>query len=164
MHGLSIGQRLDNVPIVTLERMLAKVLFPLTCLIVAAPAQTITQEQLRSSRRDTTSWLSYGRDLLGQRYVELNQINSKNVDRLRPAWVFATGGENRGLQATPLIHDGVLYLSADGSRVFAIDARTGAKIWESNVADASKGQRFSARRSLLLLCRGEASEIAAGCG
>ena len=49
--------------------------------------------------------------------------------RLQPAWVFATGGENRGLQATPLVHDGVIYLSADGSRVFAIDARTGAKKW-----------------------------------
>ena len=71
----------------------------------------------------------YGRDYYGHRYVELDQITPANVDRLHPVWVFATGGENRGLQATPLIHEGVLYVSADGSRVFAIDARTGAKKW-----------------------------------
>jgi alcohol dehydrogenase (cytochrome c) len=43
--------------------------------------------------------------------------------------VFATGGDNRGLQATPLVHKGVLYLSADQSRVFALDARTGQQKW-----------------------------------
>ena len=53
----------------------------------------------------------------------------RTSSRLRPAWVFATGGDNRGLQATPLVHKGVLYLSADQSRVFALDARTGQQIW-----------------------------------
>lgn len=105
--------------------------FPLLAILTVAAlvAQTISYDQLKSAARDNTSWLSYGRDLLGQRYVELNQITPKNVNRLQPAWVFATGGENRGLQATPLIHQGVMYLSADGSRVFAIDARTGAVKW-----------------------------------
>lgn len=98
-------------------------------LALAAVAQTVTYEQLKEAGKDTSAWLSYGRDLMGQRYVELNQITPKNVNKLQPAWVFATGGENRGLQATPLIHNGVMYLSADGSRVFAIDARTGAKKW-----------------------------------
>ena len=110
--------------------MLGKVLWAAACLTtIAATAQTVSPEQLRNAGRDTSAWLSYGRDSMGQRYVELNQITSKNVGRLQPAWVFATGGENRGLQATPLVHDGVIYLSADGSRVFAIDARTGAKKW-----------------------------------
>ena len=104
----------------------------LLCVVAAAEVasgQTVSPEQLKNAARDTSSWLSYGRDPLGQRYVELNQITPKNVNRLQPAWVFATGGENRGLQATPLIHNGVIYLSADGSRVFAIDARTGAAKW-----------------------------------
>ena len=61
--------------------------------------------------------------------MRLAQITPANVGRLRPAWVFATGGDNRGLQATPLVHNGVLYLSADQSRVFALDARTGRKKW-----------------------------------
>jgi alcohol dehydrogenase (cytochrome c) len=94
-----------------------------------ATAQTITASDLENAASDNSSWLTYGRDYYGQRFVRLDQITPANVHRLHPAWVFATGGENRGLQATPLIHQGVLYLSADESRVFAIDARTGKKLW-----------------------------------
>ena len=95
----------------------------------AAQAQEVTTAQLEQAASDTSSWLMYGRDYHGQRFVELDQITPDNVGRLHPAWVFATGGENRGLQATPLVHEGVIYLSADESRVFALDARTGAKKW-----------------------------------
>jgi len=116
--------------------MSRNVFLALTWLIAEADGQTVTPEQLTDAARDTSSWLSYGRDLLGQRYVDLKQITPKNLERLRPAWVFATGGENRGLQATPLVQDGVIYLSADGSRVFAIDARTGARkwVWDPKIA------------------------------
>ena len=71
----------------------------------------------------------YGRDYHAHRYVELDQITPDNVGNLHPVWVFATGGANRGLEATPLLHEGVIYLSADESRVFAVDARTGGKLW-----------------------------------
>jgi alcohol dehydrogenase (cytochrome c) len=90
-------------------------------------AQLVTTSMLERAAADTSSWLSYGRDYFAQRFVRLEQITPRNVARLRPAWVFATGGDNRGLQATPLIHNGVIYLAADQSRVFAIDARTGQK-------------------------------------
>ena len=95
----------------------------------AVQAQEVTTSDLEQAESDTSSWLMYGRDYYGQRFVELDQITPENVNRLHPAWVFATGGENRGLEATPLLHEGVIYLSADESRVFAIDARTGAKKW-----------------------------------
>ncbi len=94
-----------------------------------AGAEPVTKADLDKAAGDNSSWLMYGRDYSGQRFVRLDQITPANVDRLQPAWVFATGGENRGLEATPLIHEGVIYLSADESRVFALDARTGAKIW-----------------------------------
>jgi alcohol dehydrogenase (cytochrome c) len=97
--------------------------------LTSVSAQPVTSADLENAGSDVSSWLTYGRDYFGQRYVDLDQITPANVHRLQPAWVFATGGENRGLQATPLIHNGVLYVGADGSRVFAIDARTGAKIW-----------------------------------
>ena len=101
-------------------------------------AQEVTTSDLETAAGDTSSWLMYGRDYNGHRFVELDEITPENVDRLHPAWVFATGGENRGLEATPLVHDGVIYLSADESRVFAIDARTGAKKWgfEPEMSDA----------------------------
>ena len=92
-------------------------------------AQLVTTSMLERAAADTSSWLSYGRDYFAQRFVRLEQITPRNVARLRPAWVFATGGDNRGLQATPLIHNGVIYLAADQSRVFAIDARTGQRKW-----------------------------------
>ena len=92
-------------------------------------AEPVTTADLEQAAANTADWLMYGRDYRAHRYVELDQINASNIDRLHPAWVFATGGDNRGLQATPLVRDGVLYLSADGSRVFAIDARTGARLW-----------------------------------
>ena len=107
---------------------LAPLLVLLSC-VAAVGAQSITTAQLENAASDTSSWLSYGRDPFAQRFVRLTQITPANVTRLRPAWVFATGGDNRGLQATPLVHKGVLYLSADQSRVFAIDARTGRKKW-----------------------------------
>lgn len=94
-----------------------------------ATAQPVTTSELENAASDNSSWLTYGRDYYGQRFVRLEQITPANVERLRSAWVFATGGDNRGLQATPLIHKGVIYLSADQSRVFAIDARTGKKKW-----------------------------------
>src|SRR5690606_9438764 len=100
--------------------MFVFLLLGFACWTGLAWAQTVPAERLKDAARDTSAWRSYGRDLLAQRYVELGQITPKNVRRLQPAWVFATGGENRGLQATPLVHDGVIYLSADGSRVFAI--------------------------------------------
>ncbi len=94
-----------------------------------AGAQPVTSSDLENAARDGSSWLSYGRDYFGQRFVRLPGITPANVARLRPAWVFATGGDNRGLQATPLVHKGVIYLSADQSRVFALDARTGQQKW-----------------------------------
>jgi alcohol dehydrogenase (cytochrome c) len=94
-----------------------------------APAQPVTTSDLLNAAGDNSSWLTYGRDYFGQRFVTLSQITPANVARLHPAWVFATGGDNRGLQATPLVHRGVLYLSADQSRVFALNARTGRLKW-----------------------------------
>jgi alcohol dehydrogenase (cytochrome c) len=94
-----------------------------------AMAQPVTTSDLENAGSDNSSWLTYGRDYYGHRFVRLSEITPANVGRLKPAWVFATGGDNRGLQATPLIHKGVLYLSADQSRVFALDARTGQKKW-----------------------------------
>ncbi|MYH22120.1 MAG: PQQ-dependent dehydrogenase, methanol/ethanol family [Acidobacteria bacterium] len=92
-------------------------------------AQGVTTSDLETAAGNTSEWLMYGRDYHAHRYVELDQITPDNVGNLDPVWVFATGGANRGLEATPLLHEGVIYLSADESRVFAVDARTGGKLW-----------------------------------
>jgi alcohol dehydrogenase (cytochrome c)/quinohemoprotein ethanol dehydrogenase len=73
-------------------------------------------------------WLSYGRDHAEQRFSPLAEINDGNVARLGLAW-YADIETTRGQEATPLMHDGVLYVSTAWSLVKAYDARTGALKW-----------------------------------
>ena len=74
-------------------------------------------------------WLSYGRDYYEQRFSPLNEISETNVDKLGLAWQFETATE-RGLEATPLVVDGVMYTTASWSVTYAIDARTGKQLWK----------------------------------
>ena len=127
-----------------LPRPLAALCVFFTVQAVSTPpasAQPVRSADLENAAGNNGAWLMYGRDYFAHRYVDLDQINPANIDRLHPVWVFATGGENRGLQATPLLHDGVLYVSADGSRVFAIDARTGAQKWRYDPEISSEAER-----------------------
>ena len=70
-------------------------------------------------------WPTYGGTYSAWRYSALDQINRGNVQKLAPAWVFQTGDYENGLQATPIVVDGVLYLSTSNSWVFALDGATG---------------------------------------
>ncbi len=70
-----------------------------------------------------------GRDL--QRYSPLDRVNRENVKHLVPAWAFSFGGEKqRGQETQPLVYDGVMYITASYSRLFAVDAKTGEEIWQ----------------------------------
>jgi len=73
-------------------------------------------------------WLTYGRDYREQRFSPLDAVNAENVGTLGLAWSadFETA---RGQEATPLMHDGVLYVSTAWSMVKAYDAKTGALKW-----------------------------------
>jgi len=95
----------------------------------ALRAEPVTYDDIANAQDNTSDWLTYGRTYDGHRYVPLDQITPENVAGLQPVWILPTGGENRGLEATPLVHDGVIYMAADESRVFAIDAVTGVVKW-----------------------------------
>ncbi|MBD2858976.1 PQQ-dependent dehydrogenase, methanol/ethanol family [Spongiibacter sp. KMU-158] len=75
------------------------------------------------------NWLSYGKDYREQRYSELKHINKDNVADLGLAWSFDTDF-NRGLEATPIVVDGVLYLTGNWNVVYALDARSGKLLWK----------------------------------
>ncbi len=75
-------------------------------------------------------WPTYGGAYGAWRYSTLAQVNRDNVQKLAPAWVFQTGDYENGLQATPIVVDGVLYLSTPNSWVFALDGATGQVRWE----------------------------------
>ncbi|MBK9167194.1 MAG: PQQ-dependent dehydrogenase, methanol/ethanol family [Bryobacterales bacterium] len=74
-------------------------------------------------------WPHYGGTYQFWRYSALEQVNRSNVKRLVAKWSFQTGESDEGLQATPIVIDGVMYISTSWNRVFAIDAATGREIW-----------------------------------
>jgi len=76
------------------------------------------------------NWLHYGGTEKSWRYSSLSQINTANVKRLAPAWMLQTGDPDGGLQVTPIVENGVMYLSTSRNRVYAIDAKNGAELWQ----------------------------------
>ncbi|MFL6428403.1 MAG: pyrroloquinoline quinone-dependent dehydrogenase [Acidobacteriaceae bacterium] len=84
-----------------------------------------------------TDWPAYGNDPGGMRYSSLRQIDPSNVTKLRVAWTFRTGdisnGSNgwkrSGLETTPILVEGTLYVTTGFNRVIALDPSTGAQRW-----------------------------------
>merc|ERR1711879_709729 len=77
--------------------------------------------------------------LRGQRYSPLAKVNAQTVQDLTPVWGFSFGGEKqRGQESQPMVKDGVMYVTASYSRVFAIDIATGDELWqyEARLPDA----------------------------
>jgi len=73
-------------------------------------------------------WPSYGRDYTNQRYSPLMQINRSNVQQLGLRWSFKSGVKG-SFQATPIVVDGVMYLSLPYDHVVALDAKNGKELW-----------------------------------
>jgi quinohemoprotein ethanol dehydrogenase len=74
-------------------------------------------------------WPSYGLDYREQRYSPLNQVDRKNVSSLGLAWHFEADFA-RGIEATPIVVDGVMYVTGSWSVVYALDAKTGQLLWK----------------------------------
>ncbi len=73
-------------------------------------------------------WLTYGGTYDEQRHSKLNQINKDNVSQLGVAWTYDLA-TNRGVESTPIVVDGVMYVTSAWSVVYALDAKTGAEKW-----------------------------------
>ncbi len=84
---------------------------------------------LRAAEGDPANWITYGRTYSEQRFSPLQQIDEQTVSRLGLAWSFDLG-TLRGLEATPLVSDGVLYTTSAWSLVYAFNARTGQLLWQ----------------------------------
>lgn len=84
--------------------------------------------------QSANEWPAYGRDAAGTRYSPLTQINPANAARLTVAWTHRTGDFSRSddrtrFEATPLMIDGMLYLSTPFGRAIAMDPATGRELW-----------------------------------
>jgi PQQ-dependent dehydrogenase (methanol/ethanol family) len=85
-----------------------------------------------AQRPGDLNWTHYGNDLANTRFQDVDQINPSNVGRLQPAWVFHTGvlDPEASLEVSPLIIDGIMYVTTGHDDVFALDAGTGKVIWQ----------------------------------
>ncbi len=91
----------------------------------------VTEQMIEDSAKSGNEVLSWGLGTQGQRYSALKQVTTANVAKLAPAWAFSFGGEKqRGRESQPLIHGGKMFVTASYSRIFALDAATGKKLWK----------------------------------
>ena len=107
------------------------ILSAMVIVALSAKAAGIDDTRLLNAAGDSANWLTYGRDYGNQRFSPLAQINASNVKRLSPRWIFQSG-VTATFQATPIVADGVMYLSLPFSHVVALDARTGRELWRYN--------------------------------
>jgi len=93
--------------------------------------QTVNATRIAAANQEPGNWLTHGRTYDEQRFSPLARINDGNVDRLGLSW-FYDFPTNRGMEATPLAIDGVLYVSGSWSMVYAFNAVSGELLWQYN--------------------------------
>ncbi|HEU0184142.1 MAG TPA: PQQ-dependent dehydrogenase, methanol/ethanol family [Blastocatellia bacterium] len=116
------------------------------------PAINIDDKALRQADARAGDWITHGRTYSETRYSPLKQIDSGNVKKLGLAWSFDTQ-TNRGLEATPLVVDGVMYTTGSWSVVYALDAKTGEQLWKY---DPEVSRSYGARACCDVVNRGVA--------
>jgi alcohol dehydrogenase (cytochrome c) len=91
----------------------------------------VSESDILNDQMTTQDVVSNGLGPRGQRYSPLDKINVDTVKDLQPVWAFSFGGEKqRGQESQPMVKDGVMYVTASYSRVFAIDLSNGEELWQ----------------------------------
>lgn len=87
----------------------------------------VPYDRLLRADREPANWLTYSGDYRSHRFSRLDHISPENVAGLRPVWVYQT--ENSMIETTPIVVDGVMFVTEPPSTVTALDARTGRRLW-----------------------------------
>ncbi|MBD8049862.1 PQQ-dependent methanol/ethanol family dehydrogenase [Limnohabitans radicicola] len=91
----------------------------------------VTTDAINKDAATTGDVLTWGLGTQGQRYSPLTDVNAKSISKLVPVWSMSFGGEKqRGQESQPLVHNGKMFVTASYSRIFALDAKTGKKLWK----------------------------------
>ena len=101
----------------------------MTALLMLLPAALAGQ----------SDWRSYGQDAGGTRYSSLTQITAANVASLKRAWTYETGEPANAFQTTPVVIDGLMYLSTPAQRIVALNAATGREVWKYDPGNKRPG-------------------------
>lgn len=96
-----------------------------------AMAKEVTDADILNDAKTGGDVVSFGLGTQGQRFSPLTAVNTKTVKNLVPAWSMSFGGEKqRGQESQPVISDGKMFVTASYSRLFAVDAKNGKKLWK----------------------------------
>src|SRR5579872_4650994 len=94
---------------------------------VPSPDLNISFQRIRNAREEPQNWLTYWGDLEGTHYSRLKSITTDNVSSLGSEWTFQFAGTN--VEVTPIVVDGVMFVTGPLNNAAALDARTGRPIW-----------------------------------
>ena len=128
-------------PATRAARVLASIVLLATLAVTGAfGAEPITNERLLAAQTDSENWLMYGKGYSAWRYSELADIDTSNVKNLTPQWIFQNGVEGKG-QTTPLVNDGLMYVTGPKNHAWALDLLTGRPTWHysSTVPKEARG-------------------------
>ncbi|HYN53546.1 MAG TPA: PQQ-binding-like beta-propeller repeat protein [Methylotenera sp.] len=100
----------------------------ISCIAIAACTGLANKQSSNQSAALIKDWPSFGRDFTNQRLSPLTQINQQNVKDIKLAWQFKSGVV-ASFQSTPIVTNGVMYVSLPYNHVAALDAKTGKELW-----------------------------------
>ncbi|HUL64253.1 MAG TPA: PQQ-dependent dehydrogenase, methanol/ethanol family [Burkholderiaceae bacterium] len=95
----------------------------------ARPPVDVTGDEILAADKAPEQWLTYAGNYLGHRHALLAQIGKENVSQLRIAWIAQLRQADREMQVSPLVADGVMYVTESGESVVALDAASGNVLW-----------------------------------
>jgi quinohemoprotein ethanol dehydrogenase len=101
---------------------------PTTTGSTARPFAYVDDERLANAQNEPENWLIYNGSWYEHRFSKLDQINVDTVAQLKPAW-YVDYDTNRGQESTPIVVDGVMFVTTAWSKVYALDAKTGEQLW-----------------------------------
>lgn len=123
------GEEISSLQLLALSLFRSVALSLLLSFAHGAYAQ-VTYQRLANAEREPGHWLTYSGNYAAHRFSPLTQITSANVHQLKVAWIYQrpqmTGS---GFETSPVVVDGVMYVTEPPTRVTALDVRTGRKLW-----------------------------------
>src|SRR3954469_7039719 len=96
--------------------------------VFAQEPTNVPYQRILHSADDPGNWLTYGGNYSGQRYSTLTQITPANVANLKPRWVYQKGDMSKW-EVTPIVVDGVIFITENPNIATALDAKTGRVLW-----------------------------------